>query len=262
MKLTADNLTSGYMKKPALREVSFALESGQVLCVLGPNGGGKSTLFRTLLGFLPPQSGGVFLDGKPLAGLSPARMAQYLSYIPQAHAPAFRYRALDVVLMGRTCHLSALRCPGKADEELAMQSLRRLDIGYLAQRDYTELSGGERKLVLIARALCQQAQFMVMDEPTSDLDFAKSQLIYDVIQSLAADGYGVLLSTHAPDYPFRPQDKVLLLRRGRTVACGSSSEVLTAENLSAAYDTPMEILQMADSAGRTHRVCAVLGGAP
>ena len=143
-----------------------------------------------------------------------------------------------------------------------MRALRRLDIGYLAQRDYTELSGGERKLVLIARALCQQAQFMVMDEPTSDLDFAKSQLIYDVIQSLAADGYGVLLSTHAPDYPFRPQDQVLLLRRGRTVACGGSAEVLTAENLSAAYDTPMEILQMADSAGRTHRVCAVLGGAP
>lgn len=141
-----------------------------------------------------------------------------------------------------------------------MQALRRLDIGHLAQRDYTELSGGERKLVLIARALCQQAQFLVMDEPTSDLDFAKSQLLYDVIQSLASDGYGVLLSTHAPDYPFRPHDGVLLLRRGQAVACGSSAGVLTAQNLSAAYDTPMEILQMPDSAGRTHRVCAVMKG--
>lgn len=256
MKLEVKNLSAGYMQKLALRNISFTIQSGQVLCVLGPNGGGKSTLFRTLLGLMPREQGEVLLNEQEINGWKPARMARVFSYIPQNHIPTFSYRVLDVVLMGRTSHLKWLQSPGHEDERLAMEALERIGAGYLAQRSYTALSGGERKLVLIARALCQQAAFLVMDEPTSDLDFVRAQRIYDVIRQLAKDGYGIIFSTHAPDLPLEPMDQLLLLERGRAVAFGKVQQVLIPEYLQQAYGAPIEVLTVTDSTGHLRHICA------
>lgn len=255
MKLEVKGLSAGYMQKLALRQVDFTVQSGQVLCVLGPNGGGKSTLFRTLLGLMPREEGEILVDGEEIRRWKPSRMAQVFSYIPQNHEPTFDYRVLDVVLMGRTSHLGLLQSPGKADEHIAMEALQHIGAGYLAQRSYTALSGGERRLVLIARALCQQAQFLVMDEPTSDLDFVRAHRIFSVIRQLAQEGRGVILSTHAPDLPLEPEDRLLLLGRGRSVAFGSVEQVLTPEYLQQAYGAPIEVLEARDSSGRVRRVC-------
>lgn len=157
--------------------------------------------------------------------------------------------------MGRTSYLKPLQSPGKKDMQLAMQALEQIGAGYLAQRSYTALSGGERKLVLIARALCQQAAFVVMDEPTADLDFVRAHRIYEVIRQLARDGYGVLFSTHAPDLPLEAADRLLLMGRGRAIAFGDVQQVLTPDYLQQAYGAPIEVLTATDSTGQTRRFC-------
>ena len=260
MILDVKNLSSGYTKKLSLRDVSFKFESGNVLCVLGHNGSGKSTLFKTLLGFIPKESGGVYIDGEDISLWNSKKTAEYFSYIPQNHNPVFGYSVVDVVVMGRAGKLGFMSSPGKRDFEKAENALKRVGISYLKNRRYTELSGGERKLVLIARALCQEAKYMIMDEPTSDLDFVKSQLIYDIIRSLADEGYGIILSTHAPDYPFSDNDSLLILKKGRTVDFGKAKNVFTAKNLEKSYDMPMEILETKDSKCNKKRMCVVVRG--
>ncbi len=258
MILNVKNISSGYTKKLSLRDVSFNFETGSVLCVIGHNGSGKSTLFKTILGIVKKENGEVYIDNENIENWNDKKRAEYFSYVPQNHNAVFGYSVVDVVVMGCVRNIGLISSPSKKDFEKARNALKRVGISYLEKRRYTELSGGEKKLVLIARALCQEAKFMIMDEPTSDLDFVKSQLIYDVIRSLSNEGYGIILSTHAPDYPFLDNDKLLLLKKGKTVAFGNATEVLNSDNLQKAYDTPMEILEVTDSKGQKRRMFVVL----
>ena len=255
MKLDVQHLTGGYGRRTALEDVSFSLETGKVLWVLGPNGSGKSTLFRTLLGLQPRKGGQVLLDGQDTGHWKASEMARYFSYIPQSHTPVFDYPVEEVVLMGRVCHLKPLQSPGKADRELAMKALEQMGGLHLAGRPYTALSGGERQLVLIARTLCQQARFVVMDEPASDLDYARSLAVWRAVRALTQQGCGVMLSSHAPENPLEREDRLLLLREGKMVAWGTPDQVLTPGALEAAYGVPMEILETVDHAGRKRRIC-------
>ena len=172
MTLTVKDLTYRYAKTaaPVLQGVSFSAESGDFLSVLGANGAGKSTLFRCLLGGLTDYTGAIALDGRDVRTLSRRGTAEHIAYIPQIHRPTFGYSVLDTTLMGLTRQLSPFRSPTPEMEKQAMDALEQMGVAQLAERNFATLSGGEQQLVLIARALCQRSDILVMDEPTSSLD--------------------------------------------------------------------------------------------
>lgn len=258
--LDARELAIGYGATEIGSGLSLAVKTGDILCLLGPNGCGKTTLFRTLLGLLPALSGQVLLGGKPITAQRRSEIAKQIAYVPQAHAPPFPFEALEVVLMGRTARLGTFGQPGQRDRETALTAMRQLGIGDLAHRDYSRLSGGQRQLVLIARALAQEAPLIVMDEPTASLDFGNQAQVLAQITTLVRNaseaGHGVILSTHDPDQAFALDARVLLMKDGRTRAEGSASEVLTGENLSDVYGIPVTV----ETTGSGRRVCLPLLG--
>ena len=256
MQLEARDLAIGYRGHLVGRDIALALRPGEILCLLGPNGAGKTTLFRTLLGLQPALGGSVLIDGMPLAGLAPAEIARRLAYVPQAHVTEFSFTVLDVVLMGRTARLKAFATPGPADERIARDKLATLGIAELAAHDYTRISGGQRQLALIARALAQGAPILVLDEPTASLDFGNQALVLARIRDLATHGFGIVLSTHDPDHALMVATRVAVIADGGLRAIGPPAEVVTAETLSAIYRT--EVLVEATPSG--HRVCVPAWG--
>lgn len=254
MTLAAHDLSFGFPGRVVGRGLDLALEPGEVLCVLGPNGSGKTTLFRTLLGLLPALAGRVAVDGEDIASMSPARIARSVAYVPQAAGTHFDFSLLEIAVMGRTAHLGAFQAPGARDEAIALQSLARMGIDALAARPASGVSGGERQLALIARALATEARTLAMDEPTANLDFGNQARVLGHIGRLRARGVSVLLSTHDPDHAFRIADRVLLLRGGQAIAQGGVAQILTAENLGRLYGVPVHVAEMATPAG-PRRVC-------
>jgi len=255
MLFEAQQISGGYGRHIVCHDISFSLNSGEMLCVAGPNGCGKSTLFRLLLRFNPLSGGRVMLDGRDMAEFQPREMASALAYIPQNHNAVFSYTVLELVLMGRVNHFSAFAVPKAVDEQKARECLDKLRIGHLADRNYTKLSGGQQQLVLIARALAQEAQILIMDEPASALDYANSRLILDAVNDLRQEGYTVIMSTHSMDTPFSCADKVLLMKKGKVFAFGTPCDTLTSENLEQVYGMPMDVVQVCDRYGNQRRVC-------
>jgi iron complex transport system ATP-binding protein len=256
MRLTARDLSIGYRNHLVGSGIDLSLGAGEVLVLLGPNGAGKTTLFRTLLGLHSALGGAVLLDDRPIAGMRPAEIARHMAYVPQAHATEFSFTALDVVLMGRTARLSAFASPGAADEVIARDKLAALGIAELADHDYTRISGGQRQLTLIARALTQEAPILVMDEPTASLDFGNQAMVLGRIRDLAAEGYGIVLSTHDPDHALLVGTRVAVIAEGGLRAVGTPEEVVTAEMLSAIYRT--QVIVEDTPSGR--RVCVPAWG--
>ena len=255
MSLIVDKISGGYPHHKVLNHVSFSLEAGEVLCVMGPNGSGKSTLFKMLLRFLPLDSGSISIDHQDSQSFSQKEYAKQIAYIPQEHIPTFSYTVFEMVLMGRTCHLGKLSSPTKNDHSGVTDALMLLNINHLANHHYTELSGGQRQLVLIARAICQDAKILIMDEPTASLDYANRELISSAVRTLSKKGYSIILSTHSPDQPFSLASKVLLLKKGTTLGCGSPLEILTSEMLELLFDIPMDIVHVIDRDKNPHYLC-------
>jgi len=239
--LQARGLGYGYPGRAVGWGLELVLAAGEVLCVLGPNGGGKTTLFRTLLGLLPAQAGEVRLQGSALAAMPRTDVARRLGYVPQGHVAPFAFTVRDVVLMGRTAHVGLFAAPGPADRAAADEAIRALAIEPLAGRFVTELSGGERQLVMIARALAQGARVLVLDEPTASLDFGNQVRVLREIRRLAADGYAVVFSSHDPSQAFLAAGRVLLLAHGGALRQGAPEEVITAENLRAVYGVEVRV---------------------
>lgn len=206
-----------------------------MLALLGPNGGGKTTLLRTLLGLIPPLAGEVILGGHPLGRLPARERARLVAYVPQTQASAFAFTVGDVVLMGRTAQAGPFSRPAARDRDAAAAAMARLGIAHLAGRPCTEVSGGERQLALIARAVAQDARAVVLDEPTASLDFGNQGRVMREIDALAAGGLGVIFSTHDPNHAARHADRVLLIRDGARLAHGPAREVVTRAALAALY---------------------------
>lgn len=254
--LAVDDLAFGFPGRIVGRGVTFALADGEVLCVLGPNGSGKTTLFRTLLGLLAPHGGTIALDGNALDAVPRAAIARRVGYVPQAHAGYFAYSVREMVLMGRTAHLGAFAAPSRNDRGIADAALETLGIAALAARPFTEISGGERQLALIARALAQEARLLVMDEPTASLDFGNQVRVLERIAQLAAQGISVLFSTHDPDHAFLCAQRALLLAEGRTLALGPPREVIRSDTLQQLYRVSVRIVE---TEGGAHTCVPSLG---
>jgi len=250
--LAARRLGFGYAAKPVGRDVDIELRAGEIVCLLGPNGSGKTTLFKTILGLLPAQAGEVLVDGVAMGRLTRSAIARRLAYVPQAHAAHFPFRVVDMVMMGRTAHLGLFAAPSPEDRRRALIAMATLGIGKLADTEYTRISGGQRQLALIARALAQDAPAIVMDEPTASLDFGNQVTVLAEVKRLAARGLAVLLSTHDPDHAFSISDRVALLDAGQLIAQGAPHEVLTPARLRDVYGVTVAVERL--SQGQT--VCA------
>ncbi|MGI5089526.1 ABC transporter ATP-binding protein [Treponema vincentii] len=258
MELTLKHVTCGYGTTPILKDVSLTLRQGEIVCILGPNGIGKTTVFRSVLGFLKLLDGEVLLDGVPRDRIRARDFAKCVGYVPQSHEPPFPYSVPDVVVMGRAAHLRPFEAPGFEEYRIADQVLNMLEISYLREKTYTQISGGERQMVLIARALAQNSSLLVMDEPTANLDFGNQIHVLQSIKKLTASGLGVLMTTHNPDHAFLCCHRVILLTKDKQVLEGTVDEIVTEENLRKAYGVEVRITTTVTEAGEKIRSCVPL----
>ena len=246
MILEVQNLSCGYKKKAIIHNVSFNLYKGETLCLFGPNGVGKTTFFKTLLGLIKAIEGKVLLDGEDLFKMPRQSIAKNIAYVPQAHQMAFSFKVIDVVVMGRIAHLDGNVRPGNKDYEKAWAALDRLNVTHLGNRLYTQISGGERQMVLIARALTQDARILVMDEPTSNLDFGNQIKVMEQIHLLKKQQYATILTTHSPDQVLAYGDHVMVFHKGQKYLMGKPSEIITDQLLNKIYN--IDIRQVLRSA--------------
>ncbi|MEL7609356.1 MAG: ABC transporter ATP-binding protein [Bacillota bacterium] len=227
-----------------LKDVSFSLEQGEILSLLGPNGAGKTTLLRCILGLRRPAGGVIRVNGRDIYAIKPQERAGLLAYVPQSTSMAFPYEAREVVLMGRVAKLKPGAAPAQKDKAIAMQAMERLEIVHLAQKSFQEMSGGERQMVLVARALAQQSQLLIMDEPAANLDYSNQIRMLRVVWSLAQEGYAVLMTSHVPDHAFWIGGRAALMRGGCIWRDGAPDAVITGENLSELYRTPVSVVDV------------------
>lgn len=244
--LDVQNLSFSYGKKSVLDEISFSLDYGKLICLLGVNGAGKSTLFKCILQIFDNYKGDVYVDQMSLKKMNRSDIAKLLSYIPQEHRGVFNYTVEQVILMSTTTG-SIFSKPGEKEIQKLENALKRINIEDLRYRGYMELSGGERQLVLVARALAQDSKILIMDEPTSNLDFRNQIYLMSLLKKLASDGYTIFISMHNPDFALRYADEVVVLDNRRIRAKGRPMEVMTDELLSEIYQNQITVSSIENS---------------
>jgi iron complex transport system ATP-binding protein len=253
--LNVTSLSGGYYKNIVVNEVSLRANAGDMIYVLGANCCGKTTLLNMVIGYKKRKSGSVEFDGESIDELSVKQMAKFVSYIPQQHVPAYNYAVRDVVVMGRAGSLPIYAAPKDKDFALVGESLDMLGIARFIDAQYSELSGGERQLVLIARALCQQAKIIVMDEPLQSLDFVNQAMVLRACKLLIKKGYSVIMSTHTAISNYADTDKVLLMSKNGSAIFGDIERILTQEYIERAYGAPLQAIYNTDELGGKHIIC-------
>ncbi len=216
-------------------KISFSLHKHEIFCILGPNGIGKSTLIRCLANLHPLCTGSVRLAGKDLTTLRRNEAAREIGYVPQTHQVAFPFSVLDFVLMGRAPHLGTFSSPGCDDYEKAHEIIEMVGISGIMEREVNQISGGEFQLAMIARALTQEPGILLLDEPTSHLDFGNQIRVLDIIDRLARDGVSVIMTSHFPDHAFLASTRVAIMQHGSFMSYGTARDVITEENLKETY---------------------------
>lgn len=215
--------------------VNFSLDRGEVLSILGTNGAGKSTLLNCIANLFKPNTGEIQLNGKPMASMSMREVAKIVGYVPQIHTPAYAYTVREFVVMGRTPYIGAFASPSARDYQIADRALERMGIAHLRHKPYTEISGGERQQVTIARVIAQQPQLILLDEPTAHLDYGNQYRVVQMVKQLADEGYALIMTTHNPDHAIILNGKVAILNREGVLGVGQAAETLNRETLSSLY---------------------------
>lgn len=256
--LEVKDLRAGYDRTEIVHGVSFTVEDGEFCCIMGANGCGKTTTIKTILNILKPMGGTVTLDGEDVLAMSNARRAQCFAYIPQSHTPPFPFTVADVVLLGRTPYIGQMAHIRDTDRVISFQAMQQLNIEHLAEATYTELSGGQQQLVLIARALAQQPKLLVMDEPTASLDFGNQQQVLSRIRHLTENGTSVLMITHDPGHAFFCADKVVLMEKGQVIATGAPTDMINERSLERLYGNRVCVADVALPTGDSTKVCVPL----
>lgn len=246
MSVKVLNLSFNYGHKKVLDNLSFELKENCLLNVLGPNGIGKSTMFKCMLGLLPKYNGEIHFNGKNMKTFSIKELAKNVAYIPQSHSPAFNFSVMEMVLMGTTSQISTISNPGKKQIEIAEKAIEMIGIGKLVNCGYTKISGGEQQLVLIARALAQQAKILIMDEPTANLDYGNQMKVLHTVKTLVNCGYTIIQSTHNPDQTFLYADRVLALWGGKILTEGTPQEMITSGLIKKLYEVDVEVPSLYD----------------
>ena len=244
MRLRVDDLHFTYGSHEVLKGISFGGEDSGFVSLLGPNGAGKSTLFKCMLGLLEPSAGSVHICGRHIRNKPAAELSHRVAYIPQSHNPVFNFSVFDMVLMGTTAQLAPFASPGKEQERLAEEAMERIGIAHLRDRGCANISGGERQLALIARAIAQQAKILVMDEPSASLDYGNKLRVMETVKTLTHEGYTVIQSTHDPDQAYLYSDQILALYDGKILACGTPRETISSELISTLYGVDVEVCSM------------------
>lgn len=238
--LRTRELVFGYAGRGLTSPIDLVLHGGEIIVVLGPNGSGKSTFFRTLLGVLRPLQGSVEWNGRELSGLSPRDLAAQVAWVPQQPGAAFDFTVEQYVMLGRLGRLAAGASPGRADRDAVSQVIARLGIERFRGRTLSKMSGGERQLAAIARALAQQAATLVLDEPTASLDFGNQGRVLDTLRKLAGEGLGIVYATHDPNHALRAGSRALVYLPGGGMAFGPVIDMLVPERLSTVYGVDVE----------------------
>lgn len=263
MLLHAKNLEFAYDRRKLLNKISLQVRKGDSLCLLGANGAGKTTLLRCLLGMNKISSGEILLNGIDLRTMSAKEIAKEIAYVPQATNAVFPYSVLDMVVMGRNPHISWMSTPSRQDREIAEDSLQLLEIEHLAAKSFHEISGGERQMVLIARAIAQKSNLLIMDEPTASLDYGNQVRILTTINDLVQKGYTIIMTSHFPNHAFLVSNRVALLKGGVISEVGGPDDIITERNLSQLYQARIKVVSVATSeqTGPNVKVCIpLLGG--
>ncbi len=237
--LEVSALQAGYRDRPVLREVTFSVARGELWAILGPNGAGKSTLLRTCLGLHSIQAGQISVLGKSVEKWSRRELAQQMAWVPQSFDSGAGFTGLELVLMGRSPYLGLWGLPSRADAARALSLMRDLEIEHLASRPSDALSGGERRLLLLARALAQDPRILMLDEPTAFLDLKHQVDVLRRIKAQTKEGLSAIAVVHDVNHAIAFADKVLLLKDGAMLASGSPSSTLTAQLLERLFDLPI-----------------------
>jgi iron complex transport system ATP-binding protein len=246
--LAFEGVAVRFGERELLRDVCFELHPGEVVGLAGRNGSGKTTLLRVASRVHTPAAGRVLAGGRPVGGLSRRELARELAVVPQDAAIAFPFRVGEIVLMGRTPHLGALGFETRADVERAREAMARVGIAELADRSVLELSGGERQLALMARALTQDPQVLLLDEPTAHLDLHHRLSVLERVRDFARSGRSALVVSHDLNLSARSCDRIALLGEGGLLAIGPPAQVLERDNLRRAFAVDASVVTGPDGA--------------
>ncbi len=247
-----------YPKRAVLRDISFTVQAGEVLAVLGSNGVGKTTLLRCTMGLLPWKSGRSLVDGRPLQSFSHRELWRRISYVPQAKGTPFTYSAREMVLLGRSAHLGTLQQPCKRNLELADRAMEEIGIAHLAYKGCHQMSGGELQMALIARGLAAESQLLILDEPESNLDFKNQLIVLETIKKLSQQrSISAIVNTHYPVHALKLSHKALLLDHDGSHRYGPTAQVINEESLRQAFGVNVSIRDFAVEGVRHHAVVSL-----
>ncbi|QKF53505.1 ABC transporter ATP-binding protein [Pseudomonas graminis] len=239
-RLQARQLSYRVGDRVILDNICLDIKAGDNIALLGANGAGKSTLMKLLLGLLAPHTGEVLINGQPMRAMKRRAVARQIAYVPQSHVPSFPFRVAHIVGQGRLPTVGLGHGPSRDDKASVQQALTDLGILQMSERPYTELSGGERQLVLIARAMVQRANIIVLDEPVTGLDYGHQLRLLALLKRLAAQGISILSSTHRPEHALASANRVLVLHEGRLIADGAPHDVIDSALMARLYQVAVE----------------------